>query len=811
MPSLLQDVRFGWRMLRRRPLVSVVALISLVVGMSATTVVFGLLNAVAFRSLPVADAAELRLVFEQRTTGLNHNFSYRDFTDIQGAQRAFTDVTAYSSVRVTMTQPSGIELVNGEIVTGSFFPMLGVRIVLGRGLTPDDDRTAGAPAVVVSERLWHRLRGDRRTLDGDVVVLNKQPFTIVGAAASPFRGMQIGRDAQFWAPLRYQPVLAPFGGVDLLTRPTASWLTVLGRIRDGITDAQAADELNRVERALPVTPQRARTRTFVVHPGHQGDSMLPQTTAAPLQLLLAAAVLVLMVACANVAGLLLARAAERERELVLRTALGASGGRLTRLLLAEAALLGAGATTIAVGIAVVATNAAIPLLSGVGEPIALDASPDWRVLAFSAAMGLASTTAFGLLPVLAAQRRAIAPALVDSSRGATTGRRGAIVRRTLVAAQFALSLALVFAALLLVRTLYNLHTLPTGFAIDRLAILAVDPEAAQLPPGQTAQYFEAAAERLRAVPGVEAAAFAQIEPLDFGGSRTTVEIAGYTPAPDEDLEINYNRVSAGYFEAMGIAPIDGRTFDLRDAAGAPAAMIINESMARQFWPGRRAIGEVVRLGPKAVFTVVGVVPDVKYRTLREMAGPSFYLSAAQARTPFASFHVRTAHEPADLLDLLRRALAEVNANVPITRVRTLREQAAVNVGDDRLAMAIAAALAAAALLLAAVGLFAAMAHAVGQRSREIGVRMALGAMPAEVRRLVLRQGVTVALVGSVFGVGLGLSFSRAIEHRLFGVAAADAPTILASLALLTLVAVLATWTPARRASRVDPVEALRAE
>jgi predicted permease len=813
MSSLLQDLRYGGRMLRRRPLVSSIAALSLIVGISATTTVFSLLNAVAFRSLPVDAPGELRLVLEQRETGLNYNFSYQDFVDLRSGQRAFTGLAAYSSARVTLAQATGSELIDGEIVTGGFFSLLGVRMHHGRGLTLDDDRPDGDPVVVVGERLWQRLQTDTSAgIPGSTtILLNKQPFTVVGVAASPFRGMQIGRNAQVWAPLRYQRVLVPAGGLDLLERKTASWLTVFGRIRPETTDVQAIAELNRVERALPVTAERSRERTFAVRPGHQGSSMLAAATASPLQLLLAAAGLVLLIACANVAGLLLARAAERERELVLRRALGASRARLTRLLFAEAGLLGGAATAAAVGVATLMAEAAVPLLSRFGEPVMLDVTPDWRVLAFSAAIGIAATTAFGLAPVLSALGRAVAPAIADSGRAASAGRGRTMVRRVLVGTQFALSLALVFVALLFVRSLYNLHTMPTGFAIDRIALLAVDPEAARFAPPQTLQYAEDAVLRLDAVPGVEAVGFAMVEPLDFGGSRTSVQIPGYTPQPDEDMELNYNRVSTGYFDAMDIRPTDGRVFDGRDTAGAPPTLVVNETMARRFWPGTRAVGRDVRLSPTALATVIGVVPDVKYRMLRESPGPSFYLPAAQVRPPFVTFHVRTAGPPAAVLPQLRKALAEVDPAVPISRVRTLREQAAVNVNDDRLAMTIATALAGAALLLAAVGLYGAMAYAVGQRSREIGVRLALGAAPAEVRRLVLRQGVGIALAGSVAGIGLGLLCARAIAHRLFGVAPADVVTIAASVALLGVVAMVATWIPARRAASVDPTVALRAE
>ena len=809
MSAVGQDLQFAWRMARRRPLVSLVALLSLVVGMSATTVVFGLLNAVAFRSLPVDAPGDLRLVLERRDSGLNHSFSYQDYLDLRAGQRTFTDLAAYSSVRATQSQSQGSDLVDGEIVSGSFFPMLGVAMHLGRGLTEIDDRPSAGDTVVVGESLWRRRYGDRRALDVEPIVLNGRPFTIVGVAAAPFRGMQVGRDAQFWAPLRQQPVLRPMNGLDLLARPTASWLTLLGRTRAAITPDDHAADLNRVERTLPVTPQRTRERTFVVAPGHQGDSMLPAATASPLQLLLVAAGLVLVVACANVAGLLLARATEREREFALRTALGASAARLTRLLMAEAALLGLGATALALGLSIVLTRLAVPLLSRFGDTVVLDVSLDWRMLGFAAVIGLGATTLFGLVPVIASLRQTIAPALADTGRG-STGRAGAVLRRALVSTQFALSLALVFVALLLVRTLVNLQTQPTGMAMDEVALLAVDPEAAQYAPDRVAQYLATARARLQAQPGVHAVGHALVEPLDFGGARRTIDIPGYTPAPDEDMEINYNRVGGDYFEAIGLRPRDGRVFDDRDRAGTPLVMVINEAMAARFWRGTRAVGRDVRLSDTQTATVIGVVPDAKYRRLRESAAPSFYLAAAQFRPGPGTFHVRV-DRPDTQLEPLRRVLAAVDPAVPVTRARTLRQQAAVNVRDERLAMTIAAALAGAAVLLAAVGLYAAMAYAVGQRSREIGVRLALGAVPGDVRRLVLRQGLGLALAGGALGAGVGVLLARALEQRLFGVAPLDGVTMLASLLGISVIAALATWTPARRASRVDPVDALRTD
>jgi predicted permease len=806
MSSLVQDFRFGWRMLLRRPLITLVSLVSLVVGMSASMVVFGLLNAAVLRPLPVAAPNELAVVLEQRPANVNHNFSYRDYNEFREAQRVFTDLVAFSRTRVTVGRPDGSEIVTGEMVTGAYFPTFGVRMRLGRGLLPADDQRDGPPVAVVSESLWRRLNSP--LLDGWSITLNTQTFSVVGVAAAPFGGMEIGRDARVWVPLRFQPVLRP-GARDLLATDAGSWLTLMGRLRPGVTLEQAGRELTQVESVLPKLPNRPRTRRLFAAPGAQGDSGLPAAVASPLQLLLAAAGLVLLVACANVAGLLVARATERERELAVRTALGASRSRLARLLFVEVGLIGAGAITVAIGVTLVATRLVAPLISHSGESVAVDVSMDWRVGSFAAVLALGSSLVFGLIP-LASIRRSLSPALAESSRGASASRGKSLARRLLVVGQFALSLALVAVSVLLGRTFYNLRTLPTGFDLDHVAVAEVDPRAAQYRPERISQYVADATARLSALPGVRGVGYANVLPLDFGGARQSVAIPGYTAPNGEDMEINYNVVTDDYFDAMGITLRDGRFFESVDAEKAPAVAVVNETMARRYWREQRAVGQVFKLNDTDdTVIVIGVVADVKYRMLREEAGPSFYLR--QNRPGPGVFHVRTAAPPDAMIEVIRRTLTEVDAAVPITRARTLAAQADINLAGERLAMTIALGLSLSALLLAAVGLYAAMASAVNQRRREIGVRLALGAAPADVGWLVLKQGLILAAVGSVAGAGLAIVLARSVEARLFGVTPWDLPSLLFSAGILSVVAIVASWTPARRAARVDPVDALRME
>lgn len=808
MDSILQDFRYAGRMLRRRPAMTAVALASLIIGISLSAVVFSLLNAVLLRPLPVEDPDRLAVMLEQRKTSVNRNFSYPDFLDYGAAQRSFEEMAAYSRADVTLRDGDASRVIGAELVSGGFFEMLGVPLRFGRGLTHEDDRPGGEMVVVVGESLWQRIGGGE-AFAPRTIVLNQREFAIVGVAAARFSGVEVGRDAVIWAPLHARPVLAP-GGRSAMQERRMSWLTVIGRLRPGFTRERAAADLNAAEAALAPAVGRTAARTLMLAPGRQGDSRLPETAGRPLALLLGAAVLVLLVACANVANLLLARATERSRELAVRSALGAGRARLARLVLIETLLIGMAGAAIGTLAARWLAELAVPLMARFGEPVTLDVSLDWRVLAFAVTAGLAATILTGLAPVLGILRVSPAKALADGSRSASAGPAGARTRRGLIVVQFALSLALVMAAALLARTVYNLRSIPTGFDIDHGALATIDPAAAQMDPARAGAYISAAIESVSRLPGVTAAGFGRVIPLGFGGSRAGVSIPGYEPAPDEDMELNYNIVSPGYFDALGIAMADGRPFDERDRADHAPVVIVNATMAARYWPGSRAVGQRVIVdssGPPA--EIVGVVGDVKYRMLREQARPSFYRPLAQQAALNGVIHVRTEGNPDVLLPALRRTLAAVDSRVPVTGVRTLREQASLNLNDERVAMLIGVTLGLAALVLAAVGLYGSMSYAISQRTRELGVRIALGASAGDIRRLVLGQGVGVSLAGTVLGVGLAIVLARTLENRLFGVTATDVPTLAISAAVLAAVALVASWVPAHRAGKVNPVDALR--
>ena len=815
MTSLAQDLRLALRMLVRRPLVSTVAVLSLAVGIGLSTGVFGLFEAAVLRPLPLREAAALRVVLEPRERGVNHNFTYPGFAAYRDAQQSFTGVAAFATVTAALNRGSASEMIPGELVSGEYFDTLEPRLLRGRGLKSADNVLGAPPVVVLSEFEWRRLFGDASDIGGQSIRLNGVTFDVVGVTGGGFRGMFIGSDARFFAAIAQQPVLRPSGRGPLMTAAGSSWLTVMGRLRPGVSDAQAIAELNAIDHRLAAGPPDT-TPTYTLVPGDRGDSPMPAQVASPLRLLLGAALAVLLVSCANVAGLLLARAGDRSRELAVRTALGAGRWRLARLLIVESAVVGAAGMVLGLAAARLVAPLSVPLFAAFGQSVTLDVHLNARLLAFAAGAGLVAILGSSLAPILRNWRGARLTALSDSSRSATASAASIRVRRGLVVAQFALTLALVTTAGLLVRTLANVRSIPTGLDLEHVALVSVDMGAGGLDADRTLEYLARAIDRSMALPGVRAAAFGRVVPLGFGGSRTTITVPGYTPDADEDMEINFNIVSAGYFDALGIELVDGRSVRRDPAqAGATIEVVVNETMAGRYWPDGRAVGRQLYLGDAAdgtLLEVVGVARDVKYRNVREDARPSFYYSTVEGTPPRAGvLHVRTTGDPEAMLGTIRRTVAEVNPAVPITSVRTLSDQLSINVNSERVTSIIGVVLGLTALLLSAVGLFGAMATLVTGRTRELGVRLALGAVPSGIGRLVLGDGLRLAAWGGAIGVALAVWLGRLVEAQLYGVSAFDPVSLIAAFALLATVAVVAAWVPARRAARVDPVEALRIE
>lgn len=835
MDMLWQDIQFAFRLSRRKPLVTVVAMLSLVVGIGLATVVFSILNAAVLRPLPVASPDELVVVLEQRPTSVQHQRSYPDYRDIRAEQKAFVDVFGFSARQMVANLGTGTELVNAEIVTGGYFDTLGVRIISGRPIGNKDDEPGQPPVAVVSERLW-RTWGRTLPLEaGATAMFNNASFAVVGIAPSSFPGAVIGRRADLWLPAVQRAIATGNPTDPAITTRRMSWLTVMGRRKPGVTDADLNSDLLRIEQSLFPKWEFTEPRKMFAGPGSHGDFTVPESVVSTLQTLLWATCVVLLVACANVANLLMARIGERGRELAVRLALGASRLRLLRLLMVEAVLLCSTSAALAMGLALAGAEAASRFMLSFGEPVVLDFSVDWRLGLFVTTLAMASALVSSVAPAVQVLRTTKLASMADGGRGATTTRLAGRVRSGLLVAQFAMSLALVVSALLLVRSVSNLRTAPTGFATNEVALIAVTPGSAQYTEARAAQYVTEGIIRLGAVPGVRAASFARVPPVNFGGSRMNIFVPGYTPQRDEDMEINYNSVTGGYFEALGIRMLDGEALrampvpppaPARPTAATPAPSpgagpavplplvraVVNETMAKRYWPGARVVGQRFYLGDDATgqpVDVIGLVADVKYREMREEPRPSFYLPATARHALNGVFHVRLAGPPDRALPALKQALTDLAPGVPITQLRTLTSQVDVNITDDRLAMTIGTVLAAAAILLAGVGLFSAMAQMVGQRTREIGVRVALGATGTGVQRLVFRHALVITGSGAVIGFGLASWATAITASRLYGVGRFDVISFAGAAVVLGAVAIASALIPARRAARVDPVDALR--
>jgi predicted permease len=801
--GLMTDLRFAVRLLRRQPLMTLVGFVSLTAGLGLNILLISLADAALFRPLPLRDPSRLALMLLQRQSGLMHNFSYPEYRDLRDSVGSLDGLVAYAPAEATVDASDGAVSIEGELVSGNFFAVFGVPMRAGRTLADLDDRAASPPAVVISEQLW-RDRFGGAALNGQAVSLNGQPFTIVGVARRDFTGMQVGKQAAFWVPLAHSRVLA---GGDYLSSRTVSWLTVVGRLGAGVAEAAARDELDSALRRV----REATGRTLepvVLRPGARGDSVLSESIASPLLVLLAAGGLVLLVACFNVANLQLARTEARRVELAVRSALGARRMQLVRLILLDGLLMALAAGGMGMWLAVMLKDRAASLIVLYGRPVSLSIPVDGRVVAAAALLSLLAAITIGLLTTWRTVPRQ-APGGLGDGRPATASRRYA--QRGLVVVQVALSMALLTGASLLVRTLDRLRQTDLGFDARRVAVLEVSPEMARLTGPSIASYFDDSLRAVTAMPGIEAAGVASVMPLDFGGSRTSIEVAGYRAAPDEDMELNFVRVSPGYFSTLGIPIRQGRGFDDRDVAGQPQRIIVNETMARRFWPDGRPVGRFVRYDDREPFNieVIGVVPDVHYRKVKEDPRPSFYVSLPQMPPRAGVIHVRVAGDPSSSIEGLRRAVGAVNPSVPVTRAYTLIDQVERNIADERMAMAIGMTLAIVALLLATAGLYATMAFLVGRRTREIGVRMALGARAADVRSLVLKEGVTLACLGIAAGLALAAWVGHVLRHQIYGVSTIDVASLSAAAAILAGAALLASWLPARRASRVDPVVALR--
>jgi len=834
--TFLQDLRYALRSLRLSPAFTVVAALSLALGIGANTAIFSLLDALLLRSLPVEAPERLVALGDPSRTGGKSEGSLRAdllslplYRELRDKNQVFSGLLASGRAgRIfvgTDRSSAKPETARGRLVSGNYFSVLGVPAFRGHTFTGEADRTPGAaPYVVVSYDYWQRHLAADPGVVGRSITLNGYPFTIIGVTPPEFFGDVVGTATDLWIPLMMQRQLNL--GRDFLEHWDVMWLLLMGRLKPGVSVAQARGSIGslfdhivatRADGAIPaeLLPDRPGDLHLEVSPGGSGFSYLRRQFSRPLATLMAIVALVLLIACANVANLLLERATGRQKEISVRLALGAGRGRLVRQLLTESLLLALVGGALGVLFAYWA-DAGLLKLIGAGRSAALDPGPNLRVLAFTAAVSLLTGVLFGLAPAFRATRVELAPALKESSRnlaGAGAGRRWPL-GKILVAAQFAVSLLLLMGAGLFVRTLVNLQRLDLGFERQGLLMLSVDPVAAGYPPARLGTFVEQFLERLRAVPGATAVTMSENGLFSGTESGTSIAISGRPPIPDPDDDVAYDRVAPDYFQIAGVPIVLGRGIGAQDRVGAPRVAVINETMARFYFRNQNPIGQrfAETNATDQVYEIVGVSRDVRDHELRGDVPRRYYTPALQSAENLSAFNFEIrARDPNALVEPLRKAVRDFNPRLNALDLAPVNANIDNSIGDERLVAKLSAVFGVLALLLAAIGLYGVISYTISRRTNEIGIRMALGANHGKVLWMVLRETLLLALAGIGLGLLAVLAAARMVSSHLFGLSAYDPPTLAAAMAVLVAVAVVAGVIPGSRATRVDPTEALRYE
>jgi predicted permease len=815
MHGWVQDAQFALRLMRSAPGFAAVAVLSLAIGIGANTAIFSVANALLLRPLPgLADPGRLVDIGRTQRGGGFDTTSYLNYRDIRERTRTLSGVHAarIEPMPMSLGGPDGAERIYGTIVSANYFDVLGTRPYAGRLLQDEDDREGSSPVAVIGHALWQRRFGGDHGLIGGTIPLNGHAFTIVGVAPPGFRGTTV-MEPELWAPISARAAAAPRIGADIVNERHANWMVMGGRLAPGVALGQANAELGAIGAALAREyPQSNRdigfraTRAAVI-PGRI------DVVAGFVGILMALAGLVLLAACANVTGMLLARGAARQREIAVRVAIGAGRGRLVRQLLTEATLLFAAAGVIGILLARWLTGLLVALLPQLPLPIALDLPMDWRVLGFAAAVSLAASVLSGLAPALQASRADVVPAL--KSEGLSGARRSRL-RHAFVVAQITVSLVLIVAAGLLLRALDRATNVDPGFDQTGVDVVSLDLSLAGYTEANSPAFVRDAIARAEALPQVAMATAAVDLPLDGGRMGFgSVRAPGVQPPPGRNaFPTDWNVVEPGFFEALKMPLVRGRDFTADDTASSLPVAIVNEALARAIWPGEDPIGKQLDVSGaregRLLVTVVGLASDARLLWLNEPAEGYIYVPLAQRPVQRLSLLVRT-REGGSVLNELRSLVRSMNPNLPVTEAMPLAQITAVSLIPQRVAASVAGTLGVVALLLAAVGVFGVTSYAVSRRTREIGIRMALGASRAAVRRLVLRQAVVLTATGVAAGLAIAAAASRLLESLLFGVSGLDPLTFAAACALFAAVTLAASYAPARRAMRIEPVEALRRE
>ena len=838
------DIRYTLRGLLKSPLFTAIAVISLAFGIGANTAIFSLVDQVILRLLPVKNPGQLvQFKLQGVTYGSNWNtnaISYPMYRDFRDHNTVFSGMFCRFPISTSLGYGGNTERVGTELVSGNLFPVLGVHAAVGRTFTASDDLFAGAhPVVMLSYSYWRNRFGGDPNIIGKTLVVNAHNLTIVGVAQAGFDGMELGHQAKLFVPMNMAAQMIP--NWTHLEDRRAHWVNAYGRLKPDVTLEKAQASLQpylhtlleqevrepAFRNASNYVRQQFLRDSLQLLPGSQGRSYMRQRLTTPLWLLLGITGMVLLLACANLANLLLARAAARSKEMAIRLAIGAGRGAIIRQLLIESLLLSAFGAIMGFGLAYIADRFLLSLYMS-ADDTGISPVPDWRVLVFTLGLMVITAVLFGLVPALQSSRADVADTLKDQA-GSVIGSGNVGLRKALVAAQVGLSLLLLIGAGLFVKTLANLRDLGPGFSPERLVGFEIDPTLNGYNTQRTNIFYRQLTDSLSAIPGVRSVGFASLRILDDDDWESSVTVQGYTAKPGQSAQPYMNAISPNYFATLGVPILSGREFTTQDDRTikhtdtgndaedfTPATIMINEEFAKKYFAGRDPIGLHLGFGSdpntKTDMEIVGVVKDIKYTNLRDAIPPQAYVPYGAFKQPSGvTFYMRTVADPKPLMSIVRQKVHELDANLPVYDVRTTEEQVARSLRNERLIASLSTLFGVLATLLAVIGLYGVMAYTVARRTREIGIRMALGAIQGNVIWMVMKEVLLLVAAGTLVGLPVAIGLSGLVRNQLYGLAPHDPATLtLATLGLLG-VACFAGFFPALRASRVDPLNALRYE
>ncbi|MPY89488.1 MAG: FtsX-like permease family protein [Luteitalea sp.] len=813
MDTFWQDLRYSLRMILKRPGFTAAIVITLALGIGANATIFTWIKVIFLERLRGVDRPDdLVEIWGATENNRALSLSYLDYVDLRDGNEVLSGTVAHQVLPLTLGRGGKPERVRGAIVSGNYFEVLGVKAFLGRTFLPEEDRTPNArPVVVMGHGLWQRRFGGDPNIVGRAITLNAREFTVIGVTPREFGSSFSGIVLDLWTPVMMKDSIArPHFS---LTERDSRWLMVMGRLRPGVTVDQARANIvaiaGQLERAYPQTNEQMGVDVFSLT---RSPFSLKQSLQPALAVLMTAVAVVLLIACANVANLLLGRAASRRKEIALRLALGGSRQRLVRQMVSESLVLASLGAALGLILAFWAARSLPAFLPPFGVAVNFDTRPDAVVFAFTLALTVATTMLCGLAPALHASKPDLVTALKDTTATPERGVRKVSLRHTLVIAQVALSMVALVSAGLLVRSLREASLANPGFDPDRVLLASFDPFLSGYEDSRGGEFYRRLVERVATLPGVEAATLARRLPLTLSGiAFANVAIDGYAPARAEDMRFNYETVGPRYFQTMRIPLVGGRDFDDRDREGTQGVVIINETMAQRYWPGGDALGGRLNVEEGDWVEIVGIAKDVKQRSLSEAPQPFFYLPLLQDYRSNMILVARTALEPEEMLQAVEGEVAALDPEIPVFEPTTLQEHLGVSLFRQRMAATLLSLFGLLALALAAVGLYGVMAYTVSRRTRELGIRIAVGATDRDVLKLVLGHALILSAIGIAAGVITALIVTRFLVALLYGVGPADPVTFAVIPIVLLGIALAAGYLPARRAIKIDPTVALRIE